>query len=131
MSQRRPARSLQKAETVYALLREGQPRHIARKVAGISGDTWTRWLNDAEDDFGEQVERAEADAIAARYRQLAQHFDESWQATAWWLERRAPDDYSKTDRAEVKHTGRVQVQIVSKLAAVLDVTAADVTEPAS
>lgn len=98
---RMKVRTLANAETIYALLREGQTRATARKVSGISEDTFTRWMRDPCDDFSEGVEKAEAVAVQARYLQLAKHFDDSWQAVAWWLERRGGEDYRKIDRQEI------------------------------
>jgi hypothetical protein len=46
--------------------------------------------------------------------------DGTWQAAAWWLERRRPDDYSRRDRVDV--TVRQEAQ---KLAAQMGIDAAE------
>jgi CTP-dependent riboflavin kinase len=47
------------------------------------------------------VEIAEAQAEATYSRIVAEASTESWQAAAWWLERRKHEDYARRDKSEM------------------------------
>lgn len=89
---------------VCEALTAGNTRRAACAFAGIGESTLDRWL-DRYGDFGEAVKKAEGDAevrnvaIIARAAQTG-----TWQAAAWWLERRYPHDYGRTVQ-QVEHTG--------------------------
>ena len=52
--------------------------------------------------FDSAIKEAEAEAIAGRIQCIQKAEDHSWQAAAWWLERRYPQDFGRTIR---EHTG--------------------------
>src|SRR5262249_28454299 len=83
-------------------LRAGNTRSAACQYAGISDETFARWLARYVD-FVEAVKSAAPPAevpMVARIAHAAQ--DGTWQAAAWWLERRRPDDYGRRDRVDVE-----------------------------
>jgi hypothetical protein len=81
-------------------LRIGMTRSAACASAGFSRMTLYRMLADAT--FVTEVEKAEGEAKGIYESKIAQAADAgTWQAAAWWLERRHPDEYSRRDRVEV------------------------------
>ena len=67
--------------------------------AGISQDTFGRWRKQSAD-FAEEVKKAEAEAIARNVTVIQKAAGTSWQAAAWWLERRHPNDFARTERLQ-------------------------------
>jgi hypothetical protein len=82
--------------TLLSALRAGNTRRAAAAHAGIDHATFYRWLAD-EATFRDAVEKAEAEADAEvrNVAIIAQAAPRSWQASAWWLERRRHDDYGQ------------------------------------
>lgn len=104
-------------EALFTALRAGNTRRAAAAHAEIHHATFYRWL-DEDATFRDGVEKAEADAevrfeaIVARAAQ-----DGTWQAAAWWLERRRFNDYSQRQKVEMtgKDGGPIEQQITSGL----------------
>lgn len=83
-------------------LEMGEHRVNACKIAGISYDTFRRWMLDSE--FSESIKKAEdagSEAIEAQCLLKIQSAKE-WQAAAWILERTRPDRYGS--RQKLDHT---------------------------
>ena len=68
-------------------------------MAGVTPTTFYRWLEDVT--FRESVERAEAAAEAMYLAAVESAIGDSWQAAAWWLERRKNDDYARRDKVDM------------------------------
>lgn len=92
------------------LLAAGNTRRAAAECAGITDRTLYAWLQRGEVaksgpflQFLRAVEKAEAEAEAVSVLTIRQAARESWQAAAWWLERRRPHDWGRIERHE--HTG--------------------------
>ncbi|HKD34034.1 MAG TPA: hypothetical protein VKB73_11335 [Gaiellaceae bacterium] len=82
-------------------LAAGNTRQAACHYAGISDETLANWMRGSLE-FLERVKKAEADAEVRMVAQVARAAQEgTWQAAAWWLERRRPEDYGRRDRVEV------------------------------
>ena len=77
---------------ICQLLAAGNTRTTSAIVAGISDDTLVRWVRRFAG-FAEVVKRAEEEAVARNVALINQAASKSWQAAAWWLERRRPDDW--------------------------------------
>ena len=88
----------------------GVDRKHAALRAGTSARSVRQWLQDARKPdakpvliaFAAAIKKAEADAVArnvALIQKAAQ--DGTWQAAAWWLERRHPQEYG-SDRRRIK-----------------------------
>ena len=75
-------------------LRAGNTRRDSCHSVGISEDTFAGWLK-SKSVFSDSIQKAEADAAVHNLSivQKAAH-DGTWQAAAWWLERRRKADYS-------------------------------------
>lgn len=81
-------------------LRAGNTRKAACQYAGVAQDAFNRWLVRFAD-FADVVKKAEADAEVRHVANIAKASQDGvWQASAWWLERRRPDDYGRRDRVE-------------------------------
>jgi len=77
---------------LFEALRAGNTRRASCAYAGISETTLATWL-ERFDDFRDHVEKAEADAEIRNVAIVQRAANESWQAAAWWLERRRSADF--------------------------------------
>jgi hypothetical protein len=104
-----------KAQRFIAALRAGNTRAAACLHAGFAGRTVRRWLEDGaahaaamEEDptlkpteqsrLWEAVQMAEGGVEVQMTALILNHAKTTWQAAAWWLERRRPQDYGKAER---------------------------------
>ncbi|MFH1670394.1 MAG: hypothetical protein ABIA92_02300 [Patescibacteria group bacterium] len=62
-------------------------------MAGISYQTFNEWRHE-KSEFSDAIKKAEAKCKAARISRILDASEEKWQAAAWWLERRYPDEYA-------------------------------------
>jgi hypothetical protein len=87
-------------EHILRALAEGNARWPAAALAGISGTSLSRWMAEDED-FALRVQQAEAMAIQDHLEVIKQAADSgTWQAAAWWLERRHPDQWGRNRRPD-------------------------------
>lgn len=103
-------------EKICQLLKAGNTFRTACEVAGIGWSTGREWRTRGEERhstregdeeyaaFAAAVQKAEEEA-AARNVALIQKAaaNGTWQAAAWWLERKFPGEWARVDRHE--HTG--------------------------
>lgn len=85
----------------------GATHELAAAYGGISVDTMASWRK-RYPDFSEQIKTAEGRAAVkwlAKIEQAAS--DGTWQAAAWKLERRYPQDYGRT---VTEHRGEIAVE---------------------
>jgi hypothetical protein len=97
---------------VLKSLRAGNTRTASADYAGIGRKTFYRWL-ESDDTFRHNVQKAEAGAehhMLARVKGAADKG--TWQAAAWWLERRRRDAYALALQHE--HSGRVETSEITK-----------------
>lgn len=118
--------SAERVDAILATLRDGSPRVAACTSAGISEDTFARWLKRYAD-FADGVKKAEAEAITRRVARIDKageggallsrrvtynhktdvetteetYAQPQWTADAWLLERRYADDFGRRDKIEV------------------------------
>ena len=98
---RRSKRTPERESRLLSALSAGNTRQAACFYAGISDETLANWMRRSLE-FLERVKKAEADAEVRMVAQVARAAQEgTWQAAAWWLERRRPEDYGRRDRVEV------------------------------
>ena len=88
--------------------------------AGIDKSTAYKWMQRGQQeksgiyfDFFNAVEKATADAETSMVAIIKLASRDTWQAAAWWLERRAPDRWGR-QRQEItgKDGGEIKVKIV-------------------
>ena len=90
------------------LLRKGVPRKFAAQAVGIADRTLCYWLeygrknkNDIYASFLAEVKKAECEAVSVNVQNILRAAKKNWTASAWWLERRHPEEFG-TDRKEIK-----------------------------
>lgn len=90
-----------KINRICDAIKRGLSNRSAAASVGISHVSFYNWVNrgEHEDDtlyskFYDGVQAASAEFEASRIRNIASHEETSWQASAWLLERKLPDEYS-------------------------------------
>lgn len=78
----------------------GCTRRAAAAVAGIHHSTLYEMMK-ADPTFSDAVERAEGEAEATYLAAVANAVPKSWQAAAWWLERRKYMDFAQHQRIDM------------------------------
>ena len=81
-------------------LRHGNTRRAAAGAAGVTHTTFYRWV-DGDVTFRAAVEEAEHQAERMYLAAVESAIGDSWQAAAWWLERRKSDDYARRDKVDM------------------------------
>lgn len=73
-------------------------------------------------DFLEAMNLAEAKGIAQHVSNINAASLEDWKASAWYLERRDPDNWGRRDRmtADITHSGRIDTEQTINIAALSD-----------
>jgi len=100
-------------------LRLGMTRRAASGFAGFSKTTLYRMIDADDGTLVTAIEKAEAEAEAEYSAIIAREaaVPKNWQAAAWWLERRHPQDYARRERVEMtgKDGGPIDHRDVSSL----------------
>lgn len=86
-------------------LKSGNTRRASAEYAGIGESTFYRWMERGEaatsgkyKELWEAVKKAEADAEVRNVALIQRAANGgTWQAAAWWLERRKPQDWAKRE----------------------------------
>ncbi len=128
---KQPRRKLS-ARTRQALeeaIRLGLTYEQAADVAGVDVSTLRVWRSE-EPALSAALERAASEGVQARLARIEAAAQQgSWQADAWWLERKHPQQWGRQERMQVEHSGHVSVQqAVALVAEVLETLLADVPE---
>ena len=89
-----------KKAAVLAALKLGNSRRAACRAVGIDPATLWRWMQ-ADANLCNDVTKAEAESEQYYLGHIQAAAPESWQAAAWWLERRLPADYARKDTVTV------------------------------
>ena len=111
-------------EKILGALRAGNYRVAACKFAGISDETFRRWVNAGKAgqpeyvDFVEQVKQAEAQAEASLVATIRKAAGDHWQAAAWLLERKYVTRWGRRDlswermQREARQAAQAQVDAI-------------------
>lgn len=89
-------------------LENGCTREAAAGAAGVTRTTFYRWMDDVA--FRDAVEKAEALAEAKFTAAVVYAVPKSWQAAAWWLERRRYQSYARRDQVEMRIDIKAEVR---------------------
>jgi transposase len=82
-------------------LRAGNTRRAACLSAGVEQHTFQRWLLRFAQ-FAQAIQKAEADAEVRHVANIAKAAaDGVWTASAWWLERKRPDEWGRRERVDL------------------------------
>lgn len=88
---------------IVQAIKLGATYKLACGYAGISHDTFYTWMS-TKPEFSETIKEAEgAGAVELLARIKKEAAEGTWQAAAWILERRHPEDYGR-QRYDVSHT---------------------------
>jgi len=108
-------------ETIVSAVRSGNSQTNAFRLAGISPDTGYEWMKfgrEREEEYPHfarlvaDVEQALAEYEASRVSLITTAADTgSWQAAAWWLERRNSETWGRHDKVKVENNSRPTVQL--------------------
>jgi len=125
-------------EKIIAFIRAGNYLEAAAAAAGITKSTLYDWLkrgapgNEKRDpkgiyrEFSDAVEKASGEAEVVAVGQIAQAGQASWQARAWWLERRFPRRWGRVEyRPEGEDT---QERVTEDLAKEFEQKVAEIEE---
>lgn len=105
----RPTKRTPEVEAkICEVLRSGNTRRAACDYAGISQDSFGRWLESSAD-FADAIKKAEAHCEVRNVALIQKASEENWTAAAWWLERRRPDDWARKDK--LQHEGGVKIAV--------------------
>lgn len=101
---------------ILAFISAGAPIQVACAAVGINKDTYFHWLKLAGQGrqayiaFKEAVDKANAQAVVKNVRVVSKSAAAGvWQAAAWWLERRFPDEWARTERHEMTSASTLQL----------------------
>jgi len=101
-------------------IRAGTPQKYVASIIGVSEHTWYAWLKAGENkkrkifvQFYQAIEKAKAEAISRNVMLINQAAQNgTWQAAAWWLERRYPQEFGKRGDYTLRHEGDLQIKII-------------------
>ncbi len=103
----------------------GMPLKFAAEAAGISEKTFYLWMNQGEKDekgkfhdFFIHCNNCKSVGVKLHLSLITKAANEgSWQASAWILERRHPEEFGRKDKLELngkmKHSGEMNLHILS------------------
>lgn len=88
----------------------GMPFKYAAEAAGISEPTFFRWMQAGEAaesgiyrEFREYIKKCQAEAVETHLKTITNVAKSgNWQASAWILERRHPEEFGRKDRLDMK-----------------------------
>ena len=74
-------------------IRAGNSQHDSAILAGINPDTFYSWLKD-KSDFSDSIKKAEQVCKSRNIAFIQKAAEITWQAAAWWLERKYKDEFA-------------------------------------
>lgn len=80
-------------------LSEGMTREDACILSGINKDTFYEWLHKSE--FSDAVLKAEISCKQRNIRRVQKASKVHWSASAWWLERKYPEEFAEKSKHEI------------------------------
>lgn len=88
-------------------LKGGMTRTDTCEFIGIAYETFCQWMKKPE--FSEAIKKAEQKCKGRNIGIIQKAALTTWQAAAWWLERKHKDEYSSKQNLE--HSGQVSVNL--------------------
>lgn len=82
-------------------LQNGSNRTDAAVLAGINFDTFNEWRKE-HPEFSDAIKKAEATCKNRNIAIVQKAAITTWQAAAWWLERKHPEEFALKDRERDK-----------------------------
>lgn len=105
---------------IIQALEAGNYRKTAAALAGVSEPTFYSWIKQAKEqktgkkvEFLKSVKKAEEKAKAYHLQQIRKASENgSWQASAWYLERKFPDEWGRREKVEMDANVKSEVKSV-------------------
>jgi len=99
-------------ETICKAVADGNTFLTSALAAGVAQSTFSLWMKRGEDEtegiyveFMEAIKEASAQAVQKQVKNIIKAGKKNWQASAWFLERRHPQEWGKVERIEQKISG--------------------------
>ena len=117
---RKPKLTEKMIETAEKLIAAGNyQRHVAQYL-GIDESTCYRWLQKGEraqqnslySKLYKAVKKAEAEAVARNVTIIQKAAQDTWQAAAWWLERKCPEEWGRKERVNIGSDSDMRIEII-------------------
>jgi transposase len=106
-------------ERILAALRKGMTKKAAAAAGGMGYSTLNEWEHD-EPEFADAVKAAESDSQQELLKKIWTASDQQWQAAAWMLERRWPQDFARRQALEMSGPDGGPIETASRPAELSD-----------
>jgi len=93
-----------RVKRIVKAIADGNTHKVACALGGIHPDTFYTWIKEYPE-FSDTVKKAEAEAESFHVDRIKLHSFRNWQASAWMLERRNPEEWGKKDKVDVTSNG--------------------------
>jgi transposase len=104
-------------EIICQYIEKGNSIETAAQAVGICRKTFYNWLDRGEKEepefiqFTHNIKKARAKSEMRHVEVIEDAMDKSWQAAAWWLERRNRDKWGQHTEQKIEHTGKIDSNI--------------------
>jgi hypothetical protein len=88
-------------EVILEAISQGLTQREASILAGISEDTLSLWKK-KDSDFSEQMRQKEIECKLSHIKNIKEASKKSWQASAWWLERKYKEEFSLKSKLDLQ-----------------------------
>lgn len=102
---------------IVTYLQNGNGRVDTCHLVGISYETFTQWMKLPE--FSESIKKAESTCKARNIAIVQKAAITSWQAAAWWLERKYPQEFALKARVDENEKEEVSGRMAERAAELL------------
>lgn len=115
-------------QVLYNALSQGMTIKSACALAGIHQSTYFEWVTN-KPEFTELVKRAESEMKERALKVINQAAQNGqWQAAAWLLERREPNEYGRQDRVRIEDVRGTAEKLAEKIGVTVEELLAEVGE---
>lgn len=102
MDTRRKTKATPKTiEIILDAISQGLTQREASVLAGISEDTLSLWKK-KDSDLSERMRQKEIENKLSHIKNIKEASKKSWQASAWWLERKFKDEFSLKSKLDLQ-----------------------------
>lgn len=101
-------------QEICKYLRAGNTQHDSAVLAGISEETFYTWKKE-KSEFSEALKKAEQECKSRNIAIIQRAAEKTWQAAAWWLERKHNSEFALKQVNELVGKNGEQLSILVKL----------------